>query len=224
MSRPSSPFLAAIWLAATGYLITAPIPARSQQSEQQFDFDIPSRPLDSALAEYFKITGVQLLVDSTISAGQRSRAVRGLYTPREALRILLTGTGLVVRYNRSNAGILIRAASPADGALLPLGRVVVREHVLGGFSQRERFKSYYLILESELRNYLRNDPATSQLSFDRLAQIRIDDEGRIIEIRLDEKANDNASRKIVSALSGRAVTRPPSELDQPLDVALKARR
>uniref|UniRef100_UPI0019541826 STN domain-containing protein n=2 Tax=Pseudomonadota TaxID=1224 RepID=UPI0019541826 len=74
--------------------------------EQRIAFDIPAQPLDAALASYFRATGVQLLYDSALTAGRRSGAVRGNFTPREALRQLLRGTGLIVRYSRANAAIL----------------------------------------------------------------------------------------------------------------------
>ena len=62
--------------------------ARTQASsgEQRIAFDIPAQPLDAALASYFRATGVQLLYDSALTAGRRSGAVRGNFTPRGALR------------------------------------------------------------------------------------------------------------------------------------------
>ncbi len=130
------------------------------------------QPLDSALTRYFEMTGVQLLYD-LLTQGRRSSAVQGHYAPREALRLLLSGTGLVVRYSRANAAIIARRTlRAASGQLVPLGRVVVRERIaIAGLSPVERM-AYYERLETELQSWLRGDRRTARLSFDIVVAFR----------------------------------------------------
>src|SRR5579875_440121 len=59
-------------------------------------FHIAAGPLDAALTEYEKTTGlnVKLTLPSGTVAGFTSMGVTGLYREDEALRLLLDGTGL----------------------------------------------------------------------------------------------------------------------------------
>src|SRR5580692_587495 len=59
-------------------------------------FDIAPSPLSDALASYCSATQVQ--VDLNGFGGIQSPGVTGLYTPEEALKKLLVGTGLTVRF------------------------------------------------------------------------------------------------------------------------------
>ena len=61
-------------------------------------FNIPEGPLDAAVAAYRRSTGlkVTLAVPATMLDGFRSPGVAGLYSDRQALALLLTGTGLTV--------------------------------------------------------------------------------------------------------------------------------
>ena len=61
------------------------------------DFDIPRQPLSSALIVFGRQSGLQLAVDSDLVAGLQAQAVRGSYTPEQALRQLLAGTGITYR-------------------------------------------------------------------------------------------------------------------------------
>lgn len=62
-------------------------------------FDIAAGPLDAAIAEYEKATGlkVKIVLPSGTLAGFTTQGVNGLYREDEAMRILLNGTGLNYR-------------------------------------------------------------------------------------------------------------------------------
>ena len=66
-------------------------------------FDIPSEPLAEALQDFSQRSGVELLYESAITTGLKSPALKGSFTPRDALRQLLAGTGFIVHYNLHNA-------------------------------------------------------------------------------------------------------------------------
>lgn len=200
--------------------------AQQASADRKTAFDIPSQPLDSALTRYFEVTGVQLLYDSLLTQGRRSSAVRGRYAPREALRLLLSNTGLVVRYSRANAAIITTPdATTESGQLVPLGRVVVRERVASAALSPVERMAYYEQLETELQSRLRDDRRTARLSFDIVVAFRVDNDGRLEDIRVSRTSGDRKTDSIISeTLSGVSVSPPPDLLTQPLRVALKGIR
>lgn len=60
-------------------------------------FDLPSQPLEAALQAHGASSGAQILYETSLTSGRRSAAVRGVFTPEEALQLLLVGTGLAPR-------------------------------------------------------------------------------------------------------------------------------
>lgn len=190
-------------------------------------FDIPAQPLDSALADYFRLTGVQLLYDSQLTLRRRSGVVRGKYTPREALALLLRGTGLVARYTRATAAVI---TTPGRGAILPqpplvpLGRVIVREKIAPARLTPIDRLAYYGRLENALQAYLRADPRAQRLNTSVRVAIRIAESGKITEVRIDHGAGkDVREERVGRALLGRIVAPPPPGMAQPLLVALRGR-
>jgi iron complex outermembrane recepter protein len=59
---------------------------------------IASQPLDSALQEFARQTGVQVVVFSYLTDGQRAPALDGTYTVDVAMKVLLTGSMLTFRW------------------------------------------------------------------------------------------------------------------------------
>ncbi|TGX48726.1 hypothetical protein E5A73_20690 [Sphingomonas gei] len=199
--------------------------AQTIGADQRAAFDIPAQPLDAALAQYFRVTGVQLLYDSALATGRRSSTVRGNYTPREAMRLLLRGTGLVARYSRTNAAIITAPEARDATPLIPLGRVVVREQITISRPTTIQRIEFYGRLAHELHAYLRDDRRTHRLTFDMRASIRIGTGGALERIRIDRSSGDPlADRLVAEVLAGRKVSTPPEGIAQPLLVALKGRR
>lgn len=63
-------------------------------ADARFHFDIPAQSLETALAAYVAVTGVETIYDSELMGARRSTAVKGVLAPDVALRVLLEGTGL----------------------------------------------------------------------------------------------------------------------------------
>ncbi len=78
-------------LAATA---TAPLHA---QTEQEFAFDLPAQPLGDALDAIARATGESVIASSEILERRDAPAVRGTYTVREALDLVLAGSDLRIR-------------------------------------------------------------------------------------------------------------------------------
>lgn len=206
-------------------LAPAPCMAQEHEADQGVAFDIPAQALDAALTQYFRATGVQLLYDSRLTAGRQSAAVRGNFAPREALRRLLRGTGLVARYSRASAAIITTPDIDPETPLVPLGRVVVRERIIVTRPSPIERMAFYGRLENELQAYLRSDKRAQQLTFAIIAAIRIAETGEISEIRLDRGSGDaRKDRLLTQVLLGRTVSPPPSGIAQPLLVSLKGQR
>lgn len=200
--------------------------AQEGSADRPIAFDIAAQPLDAALAEYFRLTGVQLLYDSSLTAGRMSRAVQGSFTPREALRRLLAETGLLVRYSRARAAIIVAGdTGPADTSQVPLGRVVVRERIgAPGISPVERL-AYYDRLEEELRDCLRADNRTRRLEFSVIVALSLSESGQITAVRLQRRSGNSRTDELLQeVLTGRTVSQPPAGLAQPLAVALSGNR
>ena len=57
-------------------------------------FDMPEQRVDLALRRFVELTNYQLIYSSNITRGLKSRQIKGMMTPRDALAALLTGPNL----------------------------------------------------------------------------------------------------------------------------------
>ncbi|PKP94124.1 MAG: hypothetical protein CVT77_03350 [Alphaproteobacteria bacterium HGW-Alphaproteobacteria-16] len=196
--------------------------AQTENADRPIPFDIPAQPLDAALAQYFSVTGVQLLYDSELAAGHRSMRVSGTYTPRDALRRLLSGTGLIVRYSRTDAATITRPGTSTQPPLVPLGRVIVRERVVTTrFLSIERL-AYYGQLEGELQDLLVSSERTGRLNFNVVVHLQVSDDGRLSDVDIRRSSGNRRTDALVTeTLQQATVTPPPDGLEQPLAVALR---
>ncbi|HEY9269670.1 STN domain-containing protein, partial [Achromobacter sp.] len=82
---------------------------------REMAFAIAAQPLDQALAQYSLASGLTVLVDSALTAGRQAPAVVGTYAPGDALRKLLAGSPLAIRYASTHSFTLVAAprAAPA---------------------------------------------------------------------------------------------------------------
>lgn len=228
MPRPLLPGLSALLLwAAAGMAVSLPAQAAEPLAhERKIHFDFPAQPLDAALAGYFRLTGVQLLYDSSLSAGLKAPAIRGIFTPREALRRLLAGTGLTVRYSQNNAAIIVAAGSDAAPApQMLLGRVVVRERARPAALSPLARLAYYATLEEELRRHVQADPDARRRRLTATLALDIDNAGTITGVRILRSSGSTGTDALLhAALAGRTVSPPPAGLVQPLAIRLTGQR
>ncbi|NMG64018.1 TonB-dependent siderophore receptor [Azoarcus indigens] len=100
-----STLAAGVLLACAAHAQTAPV-----------RFDQAAEPLDRALNEAARRAGVQVFFASDITAGRRAPALRGDYTPREALERLLAGSGLRLQARDERTFTVEIAPSSSNGA------------------------------------------------------------------------------------------------------------
>lgn len=93
------------------------VPAAVAANSQRLAFDIPPQPLAGAIVAFSRRAGVDVIFDGALTEGLRTPGVVGTFTPPEALRRLLAGTGLSVQQSGGRTLKLLRPdAGPAAGA------------------------------------------------------------------------------------------------------------
>ena len=166
--------------------------------------DLPAQDLEHALQAYSRATGMAVLVDRELTRGRRSISVRGRFTAQEALAMLLTGSGLMARYARSDAFTL----------QLP---EVSQPPVTRGASARNAARinnSYAAALQQAIETSLCRSPLTHPGSFRALVQVWVSPQGLIEYSRLVSSTGDEQrDEALVRSLGAARVERPaPSSL------------
>lgn len=101
---------------AAAALLTCAI---SVQAQAQQTFNLPAQPLGSALASIAAGSGQQISIDAELVRGHSAPAIQGNYTPEQAARAALAGSGLeLVRTSSGNWTLKAIASQPATGAAL----------------------------------------------------------------------------------------------------------
>ncbi|WDZ96230.1 TonB-dependent receptor [Herbaspirillum sp. WKF16] len=108
-------------LFCAGLPLTASVamPAAAQESAVRA-YDIPAGPLTPALNSFAQQSGTFLAGDALLTDGKRTKGLRGNYGVREALGLLLEGSGLGAA-QRAGGGYVLRAqpAGAATADILP---------------------------------------------------------------------------------------------------------
>jgi iron complex outermembrane receptor protein len=92
-------------------------PPSSTTSSTRRDFNIPPQSLTTALALYGQQSGLQVTTDGDLVRNLSTQGVQGNFTPDEALRRLLAGTGLA--WSIGAAGTIVLQKPPQSGQLPP---------------------------------------------------------------------------------------------------------
>ncbi len=95
----------------------------------EMDFNIPAQTLSSALKTFAEDTGLQMLYSSDTVKGIRSSRLNGRHQPKEALNILLGGTGLSFKFTDSNTVVVQKNKERKRGELVTQREVEKREAV-----------------------------------------------------------------------------------------------
>ncbi|WP_160000046.1 TonB-dependent siderophore receptor [Roseomonas sp. 18066] len=82
-------------------------------------FDIPAQPLGSALAAFGRQAGLQVTAEAGAVADLQSQPVAGTLAPEEALRRLLSGTGVSWRFGAEGTVLLTRPPAVSGALTLP---------------------------------------------------------------------------------------------------------
>lgn len=111
-----------------------PLPAWSQADAQQqadrvLELDIPAQSLTNALRALASQSGLQMVFPTELTAGREAPTIRGQQTPRQALDLMLQGSGLEYEFINERTVMVTRAPEGAaqQGATLERRSVAVEE-------------------------------------------------------------------------------------------------
>ncbi|MEM9329922.1 MAG: TonB-dependent receptor [Pseudomonadota bacterium] len=112
------------------------VPATTSYASNLQRIDIPAQSLSSAIAELGNETGLQISAPSEAINGKQSASVKGVMTPMEALRVLLSGTNLNIQAFGRSTSIQAQSAVITEGGN-GNSTVLDRITVTGGSSEAE---------------------------------------------------------------------------------------
>jgi iron complex outermembrane receptor protein len=99
-------------------------PAGAQALDAQAAFNVPSGDLRAGLSEYSRASGVQVVVPPAAVEGKQTAGVSGKHSAREALGILLRGTGLKPSVT-GGVVVLKPGPMPRRAAIMPVAQTIV---------------------------------------------------------------------------------------------------
>lgn len=176
---------------------------------REMAFAIAAQPLDQALAEYSLASGRTVLVDTALTAGRHAPAVIGTYTPGDALRRLLAGAPLAIRYASTHSFTLVAAPHGAGGARGQRGAVA--RHALRGCAARRAQTGAVQGLGAEPGRYR----ALVKLWFDKAWRVdRVD--------WVSDTGSAPLNRRLETALRGVTAGPLPAGMRQPVTILLRA--
>lgn len=144
----STPSINAIVYALLSSAITFAAPAHAQ-SDAELAVDLPAQSLAQSLRDLAASSGTTIIADAQTVAARQAPALKGSYSLRAALELLLagteleaeaTGSGFAVRFSRDAAGVdrlaerdivvtgtRIRGAAPAGAAVITIDRRAIEQ-------------------------------------------------------------------------------------------------
>lgn len=121
--------------AAAAVLASAAAPAQAWQAtpgaEARVSINVPEQDLDQALRALSRQTGLQIVYDPSVTRGLISRPVSGSMAPREALRRMISASGVEARDIR---GVITLVRQTADVSTASSDAVVVDDVVVVGYA------------------------------------------------------------------------------------------
>ncbi len=184
---------------------------------EAIDFDIPSQPLSAALVAFSRISGIQVLYDSQAAAGKVAPTVKGRMAGGLALRELLQGAGLEIRYagRRSVTLVVPEAKDAGTGAMrLDTMKVEAAPVRIGG----ERFSGYVAQVLTDVRRALQQDGEAARVGYSVSVRLWLGPDGRVVRSQIlkstgDRQVDAELDRRLMAVI---ADAPPPAGLPQPL--------
>lgn len=188
--------------------------ASSNAAGLLIQFDIPAQTLATALDRFAALSGRSALFSSTLAVGRTAPSVHGRYTPLDALRRLLEGTGLTAEevITGSLSALVVKQASPQALASAAAQRAAAQD----------RLRAYDSLLQARVWEALCADPRTARQDYQSLLRFQVGAGGQVTGAELlgttGERRRDAA---LVSALGRVQIGRaPPPDLAQPVTLLI----
>ena len=100
-------------------------PVAAQENQEHIRFDIPAGTLESALVAFSTVTGVSVSFTPEVVSGLESRRLARRFTPLEALKQLLSNSGLQYRFTSEKAVTLQSNVVRQDQKVITLPAVII---------------------------------------------------------------------------------------------------
>jgi hypothetical protein len=169
-------------------------------------FDIPAQPLEDALYAFGTVTGIEVFAKGADVAGRRSTAVKGTFAAVEALRVLLSGTGLDVQ----PIGLGAITLSPSRSEALPKTLL---------------YRSYSASVQAAIVHTLCGDSGANLGRYRVAVRLWINESGIVSSADLLSSSGDpTRDRRLHDLFVGVAVGQPPpAALPQPVIMVILPR-
>lgn len=174
-----------------------------------FDFDIAAQPLAMALDRYASLTQRAAVFRSEIVAGRRSSAVRGRYTPEQALTLMLARSGVMAEKTQTG---------PSDAFVLK----AVTEPVPTMQAALAAAGDYPGLVQVQIWEALCRNTGTRPGDYRALLRFRVDRRGQVAQVRvLGSTGNATRDAAVQLALERVRMDRtPPPGMPQPLTMLI----
>lgn len=116
--------LAATLLAATSGISITSVQAQ-QQTQGQFSFDIPAKPVPQAVNDIGRVTGLSVVFRENRPIADTGNPVRGSMTAEQALARLLAGTGLNYSFSNPTTVQVFELAAAGDAPFSAAGTTLL---------------------------------------------------------------------------------------------------
>jgi hypothetical protein len=199
--------LVAALLIAALVVTAGAVQAQNPADEAELAFDIPAQSLETALEAFGERSRMQVLYETTLTAGRRSSAVKGMFTRGAALQQLLSGTGLELSYTGERAFTLTPIRTAARSNLI--------------IANYNRFLG---TVQAAVLSALCQNPETKPGAFRLAMQFWIATSGRIENPHLLSSTGANRRDAAITNILQRLAfgQAPPSDMPQPITIVLKA--
>lgn len=186
------------------------------------EFELRAQPLDQALAAFSVSTGLQMLYDSSLAAGRRSSPVSGRMRSREALALMLAGTGLTARFTPAGA-VVIYAGSTSAVTLNPI--TATAAPVVGRSGANAEARAYAEAVQRQTVEALRRDAVLSGGDYALSVRLWVAGDGatRRVEI-LNGSGEAGRDAEFLTLASGLRFPVPPTDLPQPMRIEFRVRQ
>lgn len=109
----------------TGVVLTAT--SFNAQAQQQTGFNIPSGPLNRALAAFGSQSGTQLSYEPAVVRGKSSPGISGAATKEQALARILQGSGLTYNFTGTKSVLITERLAANTGGAAPDGSLILNQ-------------------------------------------------------------------------------------------------
>jgi hypothetical protein len=185
----------------------------SPASVSRIALDIPTQPLASALYAYSAATAVEVVADGALVSGRQSAALKGMFTPEEALRDLLAGTGLTVQHAGAGAFVLVP---------LPTTMAAVRSPAP---PPAPDYVDYSALLQVAMKHALCRLGTIAPGDYRLAVQLWLSPSGTVTQTRLlGSTGNNDRDAVLLAAMRDLVIgASPPAGLPQPVTLVILPR-